>query len=324
MSLLEVKDLEVQYITSDEVIHAINGISFSLEKGECMGLVGETGAGKTSTALSIIRLLPDPPAKVPNGKILYNSRDLLKMPEHEMQRIRGNDITMIFQDPMTALNPLKRIGDQIAEVIKIHQDCSNEKANVKAREMLEAVGIQAERASEFPHEFSGGMKQRVVIAIALACEPSLLLADEPTTALDVTIQAQVMEMMVELRRKYQMSMLFITHDLGVVAQICEKVSIMYAGEIVESGRIDDIYLKTSHPYTKGLFDSIPSLVKDVERLEPIKGMIPNPADLPDGCKFHPRCVHNSEKCRNIHPATVNLGDGHLVSCHLYGKEGDTI
>jgi peptide/nickel transport system ATP-binding protein len=321
MSLLNVKDLEIKYMTSEEVVNAVNGISFQLEKGECLGLVGETGAGKTTTALSIIRLLADPPAKVTRGQILYNGKDLLKLDEREMQHIRGNEITMIFQDPMTAFNPVKRVGDQIAEVIKLHQSCSNEEANRLACKMLEDVGIRAERAVEFPHQFSGGMKQRVIIAIALACEPNLLLADEPTTALDVTIQAQVIEMMAKLRHKYQMSMLFITHDLGVVAEICDKVAIMYAGEIVEHGSLKDIYLSTSHPYTKGLFASLPSLTKDVERLDPIMGLTPNPAKLPGGCKFHPRCPNAMEICSKEAPVKTELDTGHFVRCHLYSREG---
>ena len=320
MSLLEVKDLKVEYVTSEEVVQAVNGISFTLEKGECLGLVGETGAGKTTTALSIIRLLADPPAKVRSGEILYDGLDLLRQDDKKMQQIRGNDITMIFQDPMTALNPVKTVGNQIAEVIRLHQHCSKAEAWKKACEMLEAVGIETRRANEYPHQFSGGMKQRVVIAIALACEPQLLLADEPTTALDVTIQAQVIEMMIELRRKYQMSMVFITHDLGVVAEICDKVAIMYAGEIVEYGTLRDIFLSTSHPYTKGLFGSIPSLSKDVDRLEPIKGLPPNPAKLPEGCKFHPRCPYASDKCACTAPEAVELEPGHIVRCHLFAKE----
>jgi peptide/nickel transport system ATP-binding protein len=324
MSLLEVRDLKIQYITSEEVVHAVNGISFRLENGECMGLVGETGAGKTTTALSIIRLLPQPQAKVMRGEILYKGKDLLKVDEKQMRNIRGNEITMIFQDPMTALNPVKRVGDQIAEVIKLHQACSDRDAVIKACEMLENVGINAERSTEYPHQFSGGMKQRVIIAIALACKPNLLLADEPTTALDVTIQAQVIDMMIDLRRQYQMSLIFITHDLGVVAEICDKVGIMYAGEIVEYGSLKNIFLETSHPYTKGLFNSIPSLSKDVDRLEPIKGLIPNPAQLPTGCKFHPRCSYAMEKCRSIVPGATELGAGHLVRCHLYNREGRKI
>ena len=317
MSLLEVKNLEVQYVTSMETVHAVNGISFSLEKGECLGLVGETGAGKTSTALSILRLLPTPPAKVVNGEIIYNGEDILQKSESEMRRIRGNDITMIFQDPMTALNPVKTVGTQIAEVVKLHQNCSKAEAMERARAMLEGVGIRPERAKDFPHQFSGGMKQRVVIAIALACEPKLLLADEPTTALDVTIQAQVIDMMVTLRKQYQMSMIFITHDLGVVADICDKVAIMYAGQIVEYGTLEKIFRERKHPYTKGLFDSIPSLTKDVERLTPIEGLTPDLANLPGGCKFHPRCPYATEKCRQIDPAAIELGADHIVRCHLY-------
>lgn len=322
MSLLEVNNLTVEYVTTDETVCAVNGISFKLEKGECLGLVGETGAGKTSTALGIIRLLADPPAKVKSGEILYNGRDLLKLSDSEMQKIRGKDITMIFQDPMTALNPVKTVGDQIAEVVKLHQQCSKAQAWDKACEMLEAVGIETRRAKEYPHQFSGGMKQRVVIAIALACEPKLLLADEPTTALDVTIQAQVIEMMIELRRRYQMSMIFITHDLGVVSETCDKVAIVYAGEVVEYGNLENIFTEAAHQYTKGLFASIPSLTKDVDRLDPIEGLPPNPADLPKGCKFNPRCPHAFERCRTEEPCTVEISSGHFVKCHLYSGGGE--
>jgi len=316
MELLEVKNLVVEYVTTDATIHALNGIDLTIAEGECVGLVGETGAGKTTTALSILGLLPEPPAKIAAGEIFYEGRDLLKVSEKEMQRIRGNDITMIFQDPMTALNPVKRVGDQIAEVVAIHEGCSKEEAMERAKQMLVDVGIQPERAYEYPHQFSGGMKQRVVIAMALACEPKLLLADEPTTALDVTIQAQVLNMMVKLREKYKMSMLFITHDLGVVVKVCDKVGIMYGGEIIEFGDLEAIYTDTRHPYTKGLFDSIPALNKKVRRLSPIQGMMPNPADLPTGCKFHPRCPYATELCSQIDPAPVEVTPGHTVRCHL--------
>ncbi len=321
MKLLEIKDLEVQYVTSESTVYAVNGVSLALEKGECLGLVGETGAGKTTLALSAIGLLPDPPAKITNGEILFEGQDLLKLTETQMQKIRGNDITMIFQDPMTALNPVYPVGVQIAEVIQLHQQCGKEEANKRACKMLEDVGIPAFRAIEYPHQFSGGMKQRVVIAMALACEPKLLLADEPTTALDVTIQAQVIKLMVALRRKYQMSMVFITHDLGVVAEVSDKVGIMYAGEVVEYGTLEDIYLHTAHPYTKGLFAAIPSLSKDVDRLEPIKGLTPNPSELPTGCKFHPRCPYAMPECAEKKPEAVHIGETHIACCHLCGKAG---
>lgn len=321
MSFFEVKDLVLQYVTSTETVEAVNGVSFSLEKGECLGLVGETGAGKTSTALSILRLLPVPPAKIVGGEILYNGEDLLKKSEAEMRAIRGNDITMIFQDPMTALNPVKRVGDQIAEVIALHQNCGKGEAFDRACVMLERVGIRPERATEYPHQFSGGMKQRVVIAIALACEPQLLLADEPTTALDVTIQAQVIRMMADLRKQYQMSMIFITHDFGIVAETCDKVAIMYAGEIIEFGTLHDIFKEKCHPYTVGLFNSIPSLTRDVRRLEPIAGLTPNPASLPTGCKFHPRCPFATDTCIQLQPETVHLSDNHFVRCHKFNERG---
>ena len=321
MSLLEVKDLEVKYITSEETVSAVNGVSFTLEEGECLGLVGETGAGKTTTALSILGLLPTPPAKIAGGEILYEDRDLLQYSDKQMRGIRGNDITMIFQDPMTSLNPIKRVGDQVAEVIRRHQGCSKKEAYQKACDMFEMVGIRPERASEFPHQFSGGMKQRVVIAIALACQPKLLLADEPTSALDVTIQAQVIKMMKDLRERNKMSMIFITHDLGIVADICNKVAIMYAGEIVEFGTLEDIFHHRSHPYTEGLFGSIPSLSEDVERLEPIKGLAPNPAQLPSGCKFHPRCKYAMEKCSQLDPTAHEITPGHVVRCHRLDSEG---
>lgn len=316
MDLLEIKNLEVQYITSNATVYAVNGINLSITKGECVGLVGETGAGKTTTALSIISLLPDPPAKITAGEIFFDGKDLLQIGESEMQNIRGNDITMIFQDPMTALNPVKRVGEQIAEVIALHQNCGKTEAMERAKQMLDDVGIQPDRAYEYPHQFSGGMKQRVVIAMALACEPKLLLADEPTSALDVTIQAQVLNMMIELRKKYQMSMLFITHDLGVVVKVCDKVGIMYAGQIIEFGSLEDIYVNPKHPYTKGLFNSIPSLKRKVRRLAPIDGLMPNPAELPAGCKFGPRCPIATEKCSQVEPRATVVSEGHYVRCHI--------
>lgn len=315
--MLEIKKLRIHFETDNGLVHAVNGVNLKLAKGDTLGLVGETGAGKTTTALGILDLIQTPPGKIVEGKILFNGVDLRKLSPSEMRHIRGKEISMIFQDPMTALNPVIRVGDQIAEVIFQHEKCSRKEAEKKAMQMLEKVGIPLQRASDYPHQFSGGMKQRVVIAIALACTPKLLLADEPTTALDVTIQAQVLDMMGELKKEFGTSMILITHDLGIVAEMCDKVAIMYAGEIVEYGTLEQIFEDARHPYTKGLFESIPSLDKKVHRLKPIAGVMPDPSNLPDGCKFNPRCKYATGKCVSCEPECVDVGDGHMVMCAMY-------
>ena len=313
MSLLRIEDLTIHFPTEEGDVRAVNGVSLSVEAGQTLGLVGETGAGKTTTALGILRLVPEP-GQVESGSIIYKDRDIMTMSEKEVQDIRGNEISMIFQDPMTALNPVMTVGDQVAEVILRHQNCTKVEAQQRMIDILGKVGIGPDRASDYPHQFSGGMKQRVVIAIALACNPKLLLADEPTTALDVTIQAQVMRMINDLKREFNTSMILITHDLGIVAESCDQVAIMYAGEIVEYGSLEDIFDHTAHPYTKGLFNSIPSLDKDTERLQPIQGLMPDPANLPEGCKFHPRCPYAVEACAQQHPGMTELTPGHLCRC----------
>jgi len=314
--LLSVKDLEVVYTSAGAVIHAVNGVSLEIERGKSLGLVGETGAGKTTIAKSIMGILPDPPAKVLGGEIFLDGEDLLKTPEKEMRKIRGKKIAMIFQDPMTALNPLMTVGDQIAEVISLHEHVNKKEAMQKAVDMLEMVGIPGERYGEYPHQFSGGMKQRVVIAIALACNPELLLADEPTTALDVTIQAQVMEMIADLQKKLNTAMILITHDLGIVAESCDKVAVIYAGEIVELASKEDLFLDPRHPYTIGLFGSIPSLAEDVDRLTPIPGLPANPEKLPEGCHFHPRCNRCTAACKSGEIPFVEVTPNHFVRCAL--------
>ena len=314
-NIIEVKNLEVSYLTEAGDIHAVNDVSFAIPRGTTFGLVGETGAGKTTTALSMLRLIQEP-GEIQNGEILFKGGNLFDVSEKEMQLIRGAEISMIFQDPMTALNPVHTIGAQIAEVVKLHQDCSKNETMERAAQMLEKVGIPADRVGDYPHQLSGGMKQRVVIAIALACNPELLIADEPTTALDVTVQAQVLEMINGLKEEYNTAMLLITHDLGIVAETCDTVGIMYAGEIVELGNLEQIFDQTLHPYTKGLFASIPKLDEDIERLSPIAGLMPDPVNLPEGCKFHPRCPYATAKCKEQQPELTDAGNGHLVRCHF--------
>ncbi len=314
-NILEIKDLVIRFVTDDGVVEAVNGVDLQIGAGETLGLVGETGAGKTTTALGILRLVPDPPGEVLSGEILFQGEDIMKLKDTEMRKIRGDQISMIFQDPMTALNPVIKVDEQIAEVVHLHSDCSKTESLKKALEILEKVGIPAERGSDYPHQFSGGMKQRVVIAMALACNPKLLIADEPTTALDVTIQAQVLDMMNELKKEFGTSMLLITHDLGVVAETCDRVAIMYAGEIIESGNLEHIFDETAHPYTRGLFDSLPSLDNSVKRLKPIQGLMPDPTNLPQGCKFHTRCPYVTDRCRTEVPTAAEITPGHMTRCH---------
>ena len=318
-NILEISDLVVEYHSDDAVIHALNGIDLVVKRGETIGLVGETGAGKTTIARSIIRILQSPPAKVIGGSIMFEGQDIMKLSEREMRKIRGNKIAMIFQDPMTALNPVHRVGDQIAEAVGLHNDVTSAQARSRAEEMLEMVGIPAGRFNEYPHQFSGGMKQRVVIAMALACNPILLLADEPTTALDVTIQAQVLDMMKQLKKDLGTSVIMITHDLGIVAENCDSVAVIYAGEIIEYGSAADVFARTSHPYTHGLFDSLPKLDRN-ERLKPIKGLMPDPANLPKGCKFHDRCPEATPECAQAIPETRMLSPGHYVKCFKRGGD----
>ncbi|MBQ9612038.1 MAG: ABC transporter ATP-binding protein [Lachnospiraceae bacterium] len=320
-AFLQVNNLKVEYITKEETVYAVNDVSFQLEKGKVLGLVGETGAGKTTIARTILRVLQSPPGTVMDGSIKIEGVDVLKLSEEEMEKIRGKKITMIFQDPMTSLNPVMTVGEQISEVIALHNDIPSSEVRKRAEEMLETVGIPAERYDEYPHQFSGGMKQRVVIAIALACEPDLLLADEPTTALDVTIQAQVLELMKELNKKNNTTTILITHDLGVVAEMCDDVAVIYAGEVVESGKLEDIFLHPAHPYTVGLFGALPRLDEDVEWLSPIEGLPPDPTDLPEGCKFSPRCPNCTKECRHWDVHLDEIAPGHFVRCiHAKGED----
>ncbi len=318
--LLNIENLRIHYVLHNSTVEAVNGISLEVKKGETLGLVGETGAGKTTVALGILGLLPDPPARVIDGSIEFNGTSLFKTSEAEMRKIRGNKISMIFQDPMSALNPIDTVGEQIMEGIRLHNKLSKKDAYIRACEILEMVGIPADRYSDYPHQFSGGMKQRIVIAMAMVCEPDLLIADEPTTALDVTIQAQVLDMVNDIQQKTGTSMILITHDLGVIAEMTERVAIIYAGRIVEQGTTEQIYTGTMHPYTIGLFGSLPRLDSKTSRLEPIPGLMPDPSNLPAGCSFAPRCPKKMEICESVEPELADIGKGHCVRCHLYPME----
>lgn len=322
-NILNIKDLSVTYVTKDlGTCYAVNDVSFSLKKGETLGLVGETGAGKTTIAKTILRILPKPQGHITGGSVEFDGEMLFDATEAQMRSIRGKRISMIFQDPMTALNPIDTVGEQISEVLHLHFKLSRKEAYAKAVEMLEMVGIPGERYNEYPHQFSGGMKQRVVIAMALACNPELLIADEPTTALDVTIQAQVLEMMNDLKKELGTSMILITHDLGVVAEMCDQVAVVYAGEIVEIGTARDIFKNMSHPYTIGLFGSLPDLKSEVKRLAVIPGMMPDPSKLPEGCKFAPRCAHCTEECLKAPVALKQLSETHYCRCLHMMKEDE--
>lgn len=317
-NLCEIRDLHVEYHTEDDVVYAVNGLNLDIVKGETLGLVGETGAGKTTTALSILNLLPDRLGFITDGSIQLGDIDVLNADAKTLRAMRGSDVAMIFQDPMTSLNPTMTVGEQIAEVLELHKpELSKEQIQERVDKMMQMVGMPAERKVEYPHQFSGGMKQRVVIAMALACQPQLLLADEPTTALDVTIQAQVLDMMRKLKNELGTSMLLITHDLGVVAETCDRVAIMYAGEVIEIGTVEDIFEREwNHPYTEGLFGSIPDMTKQERRLHPIEGLMPDPTKLPEGCAFCPRCSKATAECQSVKPPEVTRGT-HTVKCHLW-------
>ena len=314
--LLDVKNLSTYFYTDDGVVKAVENVSFSLEKGQTLGLVGESGCGKSVSSYSIMQLIPMPPGKIVSGEILFKGENLLKYNEKQMRRIRGNDIAMIFQEPMTSLNPVYTVGDQIIEAIKLHQKLNYRASRKKAIQMLDKVGIPSpdQRIDEYPHQMSGGMKQRVMIAMALSCNPDLLIADEPTTALDVTIQAQILDLMQELKDEYGMSILFITHDLGVIAQMADEIAVMYASHIVEKASASEIFKNPRHPYTIGLFNSIPRIGTKKELLNVIPGTVPNPLDFPDGCKFNPRCFFKQDECEKKNPQLELVSDNHECAC----------
>ncbi|HET8797026.1 MAG TPA: ABC transporter ATP-binding protein [Thermoanaerobaculia bacterium] len=327
-ALLEVRNLRTSFFTADGRVDAVDNVSFSVKRGEALALVGESGCGKSVTAMSIMRLVA-PPGKITGGEIRFKGRDLATLPEREMRSVRGNDIAMVFQEPMTSLNPVFKIGAQVAEAIRIHRGASKKEAWKQAGEMLELVSIPDphKRLDDYPHQLSGGMRQRVMIAIALSCDPELLIADEPTTALDVTIQAQIMELLASLQKKLGLAVLLITHDLGVVAEFCERVVVMYTGRVVEEAPVRQLFAAPAHPYTRGLLRSLPSLDETAERAEPerlatIAGMVPSLTALPPGCKFNPRCPDVMPICLGNEPALLPVAPGQAARCYLHGEEAD--
>ena len=320
-TILSIRNLSVNYGSEEGDVEAVRDVSFDLQRGKTIGLVGETGAGKTTIALAIMGLLPEPPAKVISGEMEYKGMDILRMPHKKRISLRGSQMSMIFQDPMTSLNPIETVGSQITEAILNHNKISRAEARMRAVEKLEMVGIPGERFDEYPHQFSGGMKQRIVIAIALACNPELLIADEPTTALDVTIQAQILQLINKLKKEQNTSNIMITHDLGVIAMMCDEVAVVYAGQIIEKGTLQQIFKHPAHPYTIGLFRALPDInSQGKHRLEPIKGLMPDPMKLPKGCAFAPRCSKCCEECKQHGVELKDIGDGHLVRC-LFHVEG---
>lgn len=321
--ILRVENLETTFYTDEGVIPAVEGLSFSLEEGETLAIVGESGCGKTVTSLSILRLIPWPPGKISGGQIFYKDTDLLTLSEKEMRGIRGNDISMIFQEPMTSLNPVFTVGRQIMESLEYHQHMTKQQAKERAIEMLQLVGIPTPEkcVNDYPHQLSGGMRQRVMIAMALACRPKILIADEPTTALDVTIQAQILRLMIELKEKTNTAIILITHDLGIVAQIAQRVMVMYAGQAVEYADVKSVFKAPLHPYTRGLLNSLPKINQEQDKLYNIKGAVPSPKDYPQGCRFSPRCERCLDKCHGEKPPLFSLADGRRVRCWLYEKEG---
>ena len=322
-SILSVKDLKVHFVTAGRTVRALDGVNFEIEEGKTFGLVGETGCGKSVTALSVLRLIPYPPGKIVGGEVRFRGRDLLALSGEEIRSIRGKEISMIFQEPMTSLNPVFRIGDQMSEVIRLHQGLNRSKAWAKAEEMLERVRIPDARrvAKQFPHQLSGGMRQRVMIAMELSCHPYLLIADEPSTALDVTIQAQILRLIREMKEEFHTSILLITHDLGVIAEMCDRVGVMYAGSIVEEAGVEDIFESPKHPYTQGLWGAIPRIDEEKEALSVIPGMVPDLSNPPAGCRFHPRCAHRFGPCDQTVPSLLVIAPGHRVACFLYRERG---